>query len=275
MKRHLSVFELAARGAVYKTLAVSLWTAAVIFVLLWALPAGALNLTDLLSGSYFSAEVENYVVTGGRYASYVFAAGLAALYVLLSRSGAPKRGVNPDYTWRRLRITERRASLIQSGVHALCFALYMAIVLAAFLAFAAIFLPRSGPYDNDGQTLFFAAFTTAPLHAVLPLTEPLEWLAFAATCLGGGVGTTAMAFWLRRGKTSALGVCLGIAIVLTQFQWAYGTGIRSILVFVVPVLTVGGLVSSFKSVSAADYNAESAEGTDIRMTEGGGADVSA
>lgn len=115
MKRHLSVFELAARGAVYKTLAVSLWTAAVIFVLLWALPAGALNLTDLLSGSYFSAEAENYVVTGGRYASYVFAAGLAALYVLLSRSGAPKRGVNPDYTWRRLRITERRASLIQSG----------------------------------------------------------------------------------------------------------------------------------------------------------------
>lgn len=275
MKRHLSVFELAARGAVYKTLAVSLWTAAVIFVLLWALPAGALNLTDLLSGSYFSAEAENYVVTGGRYASYVFAAGLAALYVLLSRSGAPKRGVNPDYTWRRLRITERRASLIQSGVHALCFAIYMAIVLAAFLAFAAIFLPRSGPYDNDGQTLFFAAFTTAPLHAVLPLTEPLEWLAFAATCLGGGVGTTAMAFWLRRGKTSALGVCLGIAIVLTQFQWAYDSGIRSILVFVVPVLTVGGLVSSFKSVSAADYNAESAEGTDIRMTEGGGADASA
>lgn len=273
MKRHLSVFELAARGAVYKTLAVSLWTAAVIFVLLWALPAGAQNLTDLLSGSYFSAEAGDYVVTGGRYASYVFPAGLAALYVLLSRSGAPKRGVNPDYTWRRLRITERRASLIQSGVHALCFALYMAIALAAFLAFAAIFLPRSGPYDNDGQTLFFAAFTTAPLHAVLPLTEPLEWLAFAATCLGGGIGTTAMAFWLRRGKTSALSVCLGIAIVLTQFQWAYGTGIRNILVFVVPVLTVGGLVSSFKSVSAADYNAESAE--DMDMKEGGGADASA
>lgn len=98
MKRHLSVFELAARGAVYKTLIVSLIAAAAIFALLYALPCGALNLTDLLSGSYFSAEAENYVVTGGRYASYVFPAGLAVLYVLLSRSGAPKRGVNPDYT---------------------------------------------------------------------------------------------------------------------------------------------------------------------------------
>lgn len=174
MKRHLSVFELAARGAVYKTLIVSLIAAAAIFALLYALPGGALNLTDLLSGSYFSAEAENYVVTGGRYASYVFPAGLAVLYVLLSRSGAPKRGVNPDYTWRRLRITERRASLIQSGVHALCFALYMAIVLAACAAFAALFLSRSGPYDNDGQTLFFAAYTTMPLHAVLPLGEPIR-----------------------------------------------------------------------------------------------------
>lgn len=275
MKRHLSVFELAARGAVYKTLIVSLIAAAAAFALMYAIPGTAENLSDYFSGEYYSELAGTTVKTGAAWAAYVYTAGIFALYVLLSRVGAPKRGVNPDYTWRRLRITERRASLIQSGVHALCFALYMAIVLAAFLAFAAIFLPRSGPYDNDGQTLFFAAFTTAPLHAVLPLTEPLEWLAFAATCLGGGVGTADMSFWLRRGKTSALGVCLGIAIVLTQFQWAYDSGIRSILVFVVPVLTVGGLVSSFKSVSAADYNAERAEETDIRITEGGGADASA
>ena len=35
MKKHLSVFELAARGAVYKTLAVGLAAAAAIFVLVW------------------------------------------------------------------------------------------------------------------------------------------------------------------------------------------------------------------------------------------------
>ena len=36
MKKHLSVFELAARGAVYKTLAVGLAAAAAIFALLLA-----------------------------------------------------------------------------------------------------------------------------------------------------------------------------------------------------------------------------------------------
>ena len=273
MKRHLSVFELAARGAVYKTLIISLIAAAAIFALLYALPGGALNLTDLLSGSYFSAEAENYVVTGGRYASYVFPAGLAVLYVLLSRSGAPTRGVNPDYTWRRLRITERRASLIQSGVHALCFALYMAIVLAACAAFAALFLSRSGPYDNDGQTLFFAAYTTMPLHAVLPLGEPFEWLAFAATCLGGGVGTTAMAFWLRRGKTSGLGVTLLITTALMQLGWSASSGFRTMLVLLTALLAVIGLVSSFRDTAVAEREAEQAEG--MEGSKGGKADASA
>ena len=41
MKRHLSVFELAARGAVYKTLVVSLIAAAAIF----ALPVSYTHLT--------------------------------------------------------------------------------------------------------------------------------------------------------------------------------------------------------------------------------------
>ena len=77
MKRHLSVFELAARGAVYKTLIISLIAAAAIFALLYALPGGALNLTDLLSGSYFSAEAENYVVTGGRYACLLYTSDAA------------------------------------------------------------------------------------------------------------------------------------------------------------------------------------------------------
>ena len=64
--------------------------------------------------------------------------------------------------------------LKQSGVHALCFALYMAIVLAAFAAFAALFLSLSGPYDNDGQTLFFAAYTTMPLSATMILIAGLH-----------------------------------------------------------------------------------------------------
>lgn len=163
--------------------------------------------------------------------------------------------------------------LKQSGVHALCFALYMAIVLAVCAAFAVLFLSRSGPYDNDGQTLFFAAYTTMPLHAVLPLGEPFEWLAFAATCLGGGVGTTAMAFWLRRGKTSGLGVTLLITTALMQLGWSASSGFRTMLVLLTALLAVIGLVSSFRDTAVAEREAEQAE--DMEGSKGGKADASA
>ena len=48
MKKHLSVFELAARGAVYKTLAVGLAAAAAIFALLLAGLNDVENLADCL-----------------------------------------------------------------------------------------------------------------------------------------------------------------------------------------------------------------------------------
>lgn len=50
MKKHLSVFELAARGAVYKTLAVGLAAAAAIFALLLAGLDDVENLADVLTG---------------------------------------------------------------------------------------------------------------------------------------------------------------------------------------------------------------------------------
>lgn len=49
MKKHLSVFELAARGAVYKTLAVGLAAAAAIFALLLAGLDDVENLADVLT----------------------------------------------------------------------------------------------------------------------------------------------------------------------------------------------------------------------------------
>ncbi|MFR5781759.1 MAG: hypothetical protein ACLUEK_07950 [Oscillospiraceae bacterium] len=271
MKRHLSVFELAARGAVYKTLVVSLIAAAAIFALLYALPGGALNLTDLLSGSYFSAEAENYVVTGGRYASYVFPAAGRALRPALPLRRA-QTGVNPDYTWRRLRITERRASLIQSGVHALCFALYMAIVLAACAAFAALFLPRSGPYDNDGQTLFSrptprcrctpCCRSESPSSG-WPLPRP-AWAAASAPRPG---------LLAQAGKTSGLGVTLLITTALMQLGWSASSGFRTMLVLLTALLAVIGLVSSFRDTAVAEREAEQAKG--MEGSKGGKADASA
>ena len=144
MKKHLSVFELAARGAVYKTLAVGLAAAAAIFALLLAGLDDVENLADVLTGLTLPYEGANGLPSAA-LAGAAYGAGMVLLYFLLARSLAPRRGVNPDATFRRLLIPEREAAYIQVFVHTLCFAVYRALALAAYLGFSAWFVARSGP----------------------------------------------------------------------------------------------------------------------------------
>ena len=169
MKKHLSVFELAARGAVYKTLAVGLAAAAAIFALLLAGLDDVENLADVLTGLTLPYEGANGLPSAA-LAGAAYGAGMVLLYFLLARSLAPRRGVNPDATFRRLLIPEREAAYIQVFVHTLCFAVYRALALAAYLGFSAWFVARSGPYANDGMSVFFAAYKSLPLHTLLPLS---------------------------------------------------------------------------------------------------------
>ena len=110
MKKHLSVFELAARGAVYKTLAVGLAAAAAIFALLLAGLDDVENLADVLTGLTLPYEGANGLPSAA-LAGAAYGAGMVLLYFLLARSLAPRRGVNPDATFRRLLIPEREAAI--------------------------------------------------------------------------------------------------------------------------------------------------------------------
>lgn len=266
MKKHLSVFELAARGAVYKTLAVSLCSAAAIFALL---------LPELDRGGALASRLEfseGLSLTGAAPAALVYCAGIVLLYFLLCRSLAPKRGVNPDATLRRLRVPEREAAYVQALVHALCFAVYMALALAAYLGFAALFLARSGPYENNGQSLLFAAYCALPLHTLLPLASWREGLFAAATCLFCGAGSAAFAFWRRRGRTSGFGVAAGVLLVLTHF-FRVGGDAHFVVVFLELGLAAAALIGAFRDTTADEREAASAAA--LETQEGGGADATA
>ena len=206
MKKHLSVFELAARGAVYKTLAVGLAAAAAIFALLLAGLDDVENLADVLTGLTLPYEGANGLPSAA-LAGAAYGAGQVLLYFLLARSLAPRRGVNPDATFRRLLIPEREAAYIQVFVHTLCFAVYRALALAAYLGFSAWFVARSGPYANDGMSVFFAAYKSLPLHTLLPLGSLYEGVHAAASCLMCGVGSVALSFWRRSSSSSSSSFC--------------------------------------------------------------------
>lgn len=272
MKKHLSVFELAARGAVYKTLAVGLAAAAAIFALLLAGLDDVENLADVLTGLTLPYEGANGLPSAA-LAGAAYGAGMVMLYFLLARSLAPRRGVNPDATFRRLLIPEREAAYIQVFVHTLCFAVYRALALAAYLGFSAWFVARSGPYANDGMSVFFAAYKSLPLHTLLPLGSLYEGVHAAASCLMCGVGSVALSFWRRRRMVSGIGVAAGFVLALTHFLRTEGGELHMIFVFLELVLVAAGLAGSFRDTIADEREAASAAA--LETQEGGGANATA
>lgn len=187
--RHLSAFMLAARNVVYKALALSLAAAVVQLALLF----------------WQSGSATSFQAIFDVWPDRAYYLGAAVLYALLWRSGVPKGGVNPDYSYRRLRVYETGAALWQVLANVLCFVVYQGFILAARLGFAAIYMKNPTVPVNE-MSLFFAAYGNRGLHYLLPLEDWATLLLVTGYILAAGAATAHGAFWARRGEVSGFAV---------------------------------------------------------------------
>ena len=187
--RHLSAFMLAARNVVYKALALSLAAAVVQLALLF----------------WQSGSASDFQAIFDVWPDRAYYLGAAVLYALLWRSGVPKGGVNPDYSYRRLRVSETGAALWQVLANVLCFVVYQGFILAARLGFAAIYMKNPTVPVNE-MSLFFAAYGNRGLHYLLPLEDWATLLLVTGYILAAGAATAHGAFWARRGEVSGFAV---------------------------------------------------------------------
>ena len=194
--RHFSAFMLAAGNVVYKALAVSLAAAAVNLALLFWQAGSASGFQEIFDG----------------WPDRAYYLGAAVLYALLWRSGVPRGGVNPEYSYRMLRISETGAALWQALANALCFVVYQGFILAARLGFTAIYMKNPSVPVNE-MSLFFAAYGNRGLHYLLPLEDWATLLLVTGYILAAGAATAHGAFWARRGKVSGFAVMTLVFII--------------------------------------------------------------
>lgn len=194
--RHLSAFMLAAGNVVYKALIVSLAAAAVQLALLFWQAGSAASFQAIFDG----------------WPDRAYYLGAAVLYALLWRSGVPRGGVNPEYSYRMLRVTEREAGLWQALANVLCFVVYQGFILAARLGFAAIYLKNPSVPVNE-MSLFFAAYGNRGLHYLLPLEDWATLLLVTGCILAAGAAAAHGSFWARRGKVSGFAVMTLVFII--------------------------------------------------------------
>lgn len=194
--RHLSAFMLAARNVVYKALALSLAAAVVQLALLF----------------WQSGSASDFQAIFDVWPDRAYYLGAAVLYALLWRSGVPKGGVNPDYSYRRLRVSETGAALWQVLANVLCFVVYQGFILAARLGFAAIYMKNPTVPVNE-MSLFFAAYGNRGLHYLLPLEDWATLLLVTGYILAAGAATAHGAFWARRGEVSGFAAMTLVFII--------------------------------------------------------------
>ncbi len=185
MKRHLSVFMLYARSAVWRLLA-----------LLTAM--GLAQTLLFLLALRGSADGSLEAVLRASRIHYVFGAAFLLLTALVCLPGC-NFGAKPGYTLRRLCVSERAAFLWQSICNVCCYLILWAAELLLALLLCRIYSARRAELIT-GQTLFLAFYRSDFLHSLLPFEDALFWVRNGLLSLSLGVAAARFPFAQRRGQ---------------------------------------------------------------------------
>ena len=225
MRKHLSVLALAARGTLWRVLAVTLLAAALSGALLWLVPAQEPGAAIVEPDG---TETPQYVLVdfcklpGKTGAAIACAAGFAALLAVLSLNGCGY-GAKTGCTVQRLRVGEGSLCLWWTLYYAVCVLFYWAVMAAVFTAVVKLRIDAWTPppyygYTIGGQTLLLTALCAA---AAAQFSHAQRRGRFSIAPLLA-LALTILSFFFPMGSSTTLLVCLvtalALGITLCQFQ---------------------------------------------------------
>ena len=215
MKRHLSVFALAARASFVKVIAVTLLTAILCGVLLWVAPGYHGYHTydengQLIETTYYGTPSGRKIVQGS-FCTIPALLGFAAVAALLARIGTGKN-VQPGYTALRLRIKPWQVIALWSLYNCIMVLFYRAVVTLVIYGVLGCRVRESG-----AQALLLASYGNTFLHNLLPLRDTGAWITLVASTLLTGVAGAMSSARQWRGNAN-IGMPIYSAIVLTAFS---------------------------------------------------------
>ena len=249
MRKHLSVLALAARGTVWRVLAVTLLAAMAAGALLWLVPAqehvGSVMGADgtetaLYQPCAFSALPAK---TG---ATAVCAVGFAAVLAVLSLNGCGY-GAKTGLTVRRLRIGEDSLCLWWSLYNAVCVLFYWAVMAAVCVAVVKLRIDTVqmpyGSYTPGPQTLLLTVYSGSFLHHLLPLRDAAVWLENLLLTVLCAVSAARFSHAQRRGSFS-IAPFIALALTVGSFFFRMGSS-TTILLCMVTAAALGITMTQF------------------------------
>lgn len=246
MRKYLSVFGLAARGSLWKGLAVTALAAALAGLLLFLLPRQELKpYTDqwgereVIVGSYTFAETVR-----DSCAAIPLAAGYAVLCAVLASVGWG-RGAKTGYTVRRLRVKKNTACLLWTAYHFMVLLLYWAVSAGVMFFVLAMRMKNATGGGFDSLTMILTCYSVPLLHHLLPVGDAYAWGGNILGILACAVGCADVAQKKWRGQTGGIPLAIAVALTLGGCFISLQSSANQALLMVAEAAMVGIVIYSW------------------------------
>lgn len=255
MRQHASVLMLAARGSLYKVLA------------LLAAMAGAETGLFLLSLKRLTAEAARSMsaaaaelagdpgawerlitqpslerVFTGSGIQLVFSAGLIVLMLLLTLNGGLSARRAND-TLRRLSVSQRAITLWNVVYNLAVILIFWAAQLITALALCRVYLGQADPSAITDQTVFLAFYRQGFLHGLLPMADIDRWVYQIALTAGLAITAACGACRLRHGRAAVAPGMVAALGALTVHHGLTGLEVNWMVAVFIGIITAAALCS--------------------------------
>lgn len=231
MRKHLSVFMLAARSTIYKVGAVLFAMTCTECIILYNF------LLEIKNGSVYSVGT---VIENGKI-PLVCGTAFLIMCLFLSTAGCEFSGSKLRYTLSRLSVREEILVFLWAIYNVICLFILWAVQLVIVLVFCWFYIKYMAPAYINEQTVFMAFYDNGFLHSILPLAETSRYVRNVMLILGLGVSGAYFSFKLRHDQKD---ISAAILSALTFISFSGSMGRFGSDVFII-LVTICILANSF------------------------------
>lgn len=233
MKKYLSVFNLFARGSLYKVL--------ICFILMVSAEAilFSIKLNETLNLYYSGFQLNQLeTVIDNSLIELIFTVCFILITWILSVMGTEYGNVQTSYTIRRLQISERKYFLCQATYNSLIYIIFWAVQTFTVFILCTVYI-YSAPENMVGnQTLFLAFYRNGLLHSLMPISDIGLWIRNIILAIGMGFTTAEFPYKQRRKKFGATVIAYGLYIIIF-FTMELSDTFNLFLTTIVSIIIIG------------------------------------
>lgn len=226
MRKHLSIFMLAARLTIYKVLG------------LLAVMSGVQAALFLSAMSRYPEGKLSALLTDS-HPEWVALIGFVCLCVFLCTCGGGAGKSRSVYTVRRLAVSELTTTGWWAFHHSLMYLVFWLWEALTLLALCLIYIHRMPEAAVGPQTVFIACYQVDFMHRLIPLADISGWVRNGVMVLGLGMCSSAFAYHGRRDRRARAIWFMAIIVVVGFSGWMGKTTIADVQLTLWGIIVAG------------------------------------